>query len=244
MLFVPGGYTAELQPADISIQQPLTHSIKQQAMELFAESVCRDEAVLDLRLGTMERLLAHWVLHACTDEEKNTNITTKAWRHLSWTFAEAPGLAASANREHLNGTRFEETSFSMTTMTMLRIPRARAHLLQRQSCRSSRVERAERFIHRIPEHQLFSRRCGTECVLASCRCCARVWPLFQPLRSWRQWQIFKMLCGRAIGHGLCDLRRQGVPHSSRTLFSVRSHARCTDALNAMFSFVPTCVQGS
>ena len=33
MLFILGGYTAELQPADISIQQPLRHSIKQQAMQ-------------------------------------------------------------------------------------------------------------------------------------------------------------------------------------------------------------------
>ena len=59
MLFIPGGDTAELQPADISIQQPLKHSIKQPAMQFFAESVCRNEAVLDLRLGTMTRLMAH-----------------------------------------------------------------------------------------------------------------------------------------------------------------------------------------
>ena len=57
VLFIPGGYTAELQPADIAIQQPLKHSIKQQAMQFFAESVCRNEAVLDLRLSTMKRLL-------------------------------------------------------------------------------------------------------------------------------------------------------------------------------------------
>ena len=62
-------------------------------------------------------------------------------------------------------------------------------------------------------------------VLASCRCCARVRP-------------------RAIGHGLCDPQGQGVPHSSRTLVSVRPQARYTDALNAIFSFVPTCVQVS
>ena len=37
---------AELQPADIAIQQPLKHSIKQQAMQFFAESVYRNDAVL------------------------------------------------------------------------------------------------------------------------------------------------------------------------------------------------------
>ena len=40
---------------------------------------------------------------------KNTSITTKAWRHLSWTFEEAPRLAARATREHLDGTLFDET---------------------------------------------------------------------------------------------------------------------------------------
>ena len=78
VLFIPGGYRAELQPADIEIQQPLKHSIKQQAMQFFAESVCRNEAVLDLRLSTMKRLMAHWVLHACAEVEKNTSITTKS----------------------------------------------------------------------------------------------------------------------------------------------------------------------
>ena len=109
VLFIPGGYTAELQPADIAIQQPLKHSIKLQAMQFFAESLCRDEAVLDLRLNTMKRLMAHWVLHASAEVEKNTSITTKAWRHLSWTFEEAPWLAARATREHLDGTLFDET---------------------------------------------------------------------------------------------------------------------------------------
>ena len=65
VLCIPGGYTAELQPADISVQQPLKHSIKEQAMQFFVESVCRDDAVLDLRLGTMKGLMAHWVIHAC-----------------------------------------------------------------------------------------------------------------------------------------------------------------------------------
>ena len=84
-------------------------------MQFFAESVCRNEAVLDLRLSTMKRLMAHWVLHACAEVEKNTSITTKAWRHLSlslslsWTFEEAPRLAARATREHLGGTLFDET---------------------------------------------------------------------------------------------------------------------------------------
>ena len=127
-----GCYTAELQPADIAIQQPLKHSIKQQAMQFFAESVCRDDAMLDFRLNTMKRLMAHWVLHACAEVEKNTSITTKAWRHLSWTFEEAPRLAARATRDYLEAhssmrRRWKRTSSSMTTttMTMLRIPRAR-----------------------------------------------------------------------------------------------------------------------
>ena len=94
----------------------------------------------------MKRLMAHWVLHACTEVQKNTSITTKAWRHLSWTFEDTPRLAARAAREHLKGTLFEETeedtrrshrrkrtSSSMTTtmMKMLRIPRARGQLLQK-----------------------------------------------------------------------------------------------------------------
>ena len=80
--------TAELQPADISIQQPLKHIMKQQAMQFFAESVCRDEAVLDLRLGTMKRLMAHWVLHACTEVEnirRGTNACGESHsRALQW----------------------------------------------------------------------------------------------------------------------------------------------------------------
>ena len=71
VLFVPCGYTAELQPADNSIQQPLKHIIKQQAVQFFAESVCRKDAVGDLRLSTMKRLMARWVLHACTEVEKH-----------------------------------------------------------------------------------------------------------------------------------------------------------------------------
>ena len=33
----------------------------------------------------------------------------KAWRHLSWTFEDAPMLAVRCTREHLNGTLFDET---------------------------------------------------------------------------------------------------------------------------------------
>ena len=97
VLFIPGGCIADLQPADIAIQRPLKHSIKEQAMQFFVESVCRDDAVLDLRLGTMKRLKAQWVIHASKEVEKKTHITAKAWRHLSWTFEEAPMLAASTS---------------------------------------------------------------------------------------------------------------------------------------------------
>ena len=78
VLFIPGGHTAELQPAYIAIQQPLKHSIKFHAMQFFAESVCRDDVVLVLRLSTMKRLVAHRVLHACTEVLKNTIITAKS----------------------------------------------------------------------------------------------------------------------------------------------------------------------
>ena len=61
-----------------------------------------------MRLGTMKRLMAQWVLHACKEVEEKTSITTRAWRHLSWTFEEAPMLVERAAREHLNGTLFEE----------------------------------------------------------------------------------------------------------------------------------------
>ena len=77
-------------------------------MQFFAESVCRDDAVLDLRLSTMKRLMVQWVVHACKEVEKKTHITAKAWRHLSWTLEEAPMLAERAAREHHNGTLFEE----------------------------------------------------------------------------------------------------------------------------------------
>ena len=38
--------------------------------------------------------------------QKSTSITTKAWRHLSWTFEEAPRLT---REQHLNGALFDET---------------------------------------------------------------------------------------------------------------------------------------
>ena len=93
----------------ISIQQPL-----KQAMQFFAESVCRDEAVLDLRLSTTKRLMGSARLRR---GGRNTNITTKAWRHLSWTFEEAPRLAARAAREHLNSTLFDETEMEQEEAT-------------------------------------------------------------------------------------------------------------------------------
>ena len=109
VLFNPGGYTAELQPADISIQQPLKHSITQQAMQFFDESVCRDDAVLDLRLGTMKRLMAHWVLHACAEVQKTRASQRKPGATSLGTLEEAPRHAARATHEHLNGTLFDET---------------------------------------------------------------------------------------------------------------------------------------
>ena len=71
----------------------------------------RDETaakLLGLGHGTMKRLMAQWVLHGCKEVEEKTSITTRAWRHLSWTFEEAPMLAERAAREHLHGTLFEE----------------------------------------------------------------------------------------------------------------------------------------
>ena len=76
VLFVPAGYTAELQLAGISIQQRLKHSIKRQTMQFFAESVCRDEAVLDPRLSTMKCSMA---LQPLRRGGENRNVTTKAW---------------------------------------------------------------------------------------------------------------------------------------------------------------------
>ena len=108
VLFIPGCYTAELQPADIAIQQPLKHSIKQQAMPFFAESVCRDYAVLDLRLSTMKRLMARWVLHACEKGGKTRQSLRKPGATSLGHSKEAPKLAARATRD-LDGTLFDET---------------------------------------------------------------------------------------------------------------------------------------
>ena len=176
-------------------------------MQFFAESVCRDEAVLDLRLGTVELRGALGSVRLRSGGK--TRITTKAWRHLSWTFEEAPRLAARATREHLYGTLFEEeptfgetdleqkshqtkrTSFSMmTTMLMLRIPRGRAQLLRSRSVLHggfpSRTRRtllvSALRVRQASTETLITNCChddrGTECVLAACRCCARVRPLF------------------------------------------------------------------
>ena len=70
VLIVPGGFTAELQPADISIQQK--HIINK-PMQFFAQSVCRDETVLDLRLSTMKRLMACWVLLRGGEKDEHHN---------------------------------------------------------------------------------------------------------------------------------------------------------------------------
>ena len=83
----------------ISIQQPLRNSVQ-------SPSVCRDKALLDLRLSTTKRLMGSARLRR---GGKNTSTTAKAWRHLSWTFEEAPLLAARVAREHLTGTLFDET---------------------------------------------------------------------------------------------------------------------------------------
>ena len=52
--------------------------------------------------------MAQWVIYACTDVQNKTRITTKAWRHLSWTFKKGPMLEARCTREFLNGTLVEE----------------------------------------------------------------------------------------------------------------------------------------
>ena len=154
----PGDYTAELQPADISIQQPLKHSNKQQAMQFFAESVCRDEAVLDLRLSTMKRLMAHWVLHACAEVEKGRASQRKlgatslghSKRHQG--LRESTSMAHSSMRRRWNKKSHQKkrTSFSMTTttMTMLRIPESTGTAVaEAVSTVASQVERAERFLY-------------------------------------------------------------------------------------------------
>ena len=56
----------------ISIQQLL-----KQAMQFFAESVCRDEAVLDLRLSTTKRLMGSACLQAWRHEHLNVTLFSK-----------------------------------------------------------------------------------------------------------------------------------------------------------------------
>ena len=83
--------TREDFPQHISIQQLLKQA------KFFAESVCRDKLVVDLRLGTMKRLMAHWVLHACA------GATSLGHSKMHQGLRREP-LAARAAREHLNGT--------------------------------------------------------------------------------------------------------------------------------------------
>ena len=97
---------------------------------------------------------------------KNTSITTKAWRHLSWTFEEAPRLAARAAHEHLDGTLFDETEMEQEeppeeTDLILHddddddddaedpesTGTAVAEAVVPSSTVASQVERAERFLH-------------------------------------------------------------------------------------------------
>ena len=155
-----------LQPADIAIQQPLKHSIKQQAMQFFAESVCRDEAVLDLRIGTMKRLMAHWVLHACAEVQKRRASQRKSGatslghskRHrglqreplASTSMAHSSMTRSWNNRSHRRKRITSSMSTTTTTSTMLRIPRARGQLLQKHLSRFRqwlpKSARAERFL--------------------------------------------------------------------------------------------------
>ena len=147
---------------------------------------------------------------------KKTRITTKAWRHLSWTLAEAPMLAERFTREFLNGTLFEEEPTELAEdepeeesdlilhdddddaedaaheVDGARCGRCVSREHGHSCCIGSRADlhggcrnrRRRTFfcvcaarmagIHQSSDRQLFSRRCKTECVLASCRCCARV----------------------------------------------------------------------
>ena len=93
--------------------------------------LCRVRVVLDLRLRTLKRLMAHWVLHACAEVQKNTSITTKACRHrhqgLRRESLASTSMARSSMTPRWNkrSHRRKRTSSSITTttMTMLRIPR-------------------------------------------------------------------------------------------------------------------------
>ena len=108
VLFIPGGYTGKLSPC--RHHDPAAPEAQRQraAHAVLCQVRVPDDAVLDLRLGALKRLMAQWEIHACAEVEKKTRIATKAWRHLSWTFKEAPLLAARCTREFLNGTFFEE----------------------------------------------------------------------------------------------------------------------------------------
>ena len=107
VLFIPGGYTGSCSQQTSRSSSLSSTASNSRPCNSLPNPCARNEAVLDLRLSTMKRLMAHWVLHACAEVERNTSITTKAWRHLSWTFEEAPRLAARATRENLDGTLFD-----------------------------------------------------------------------------------------------------------------------------------------
>ena len=239
MLFVPFGYTAELQPADISIQQPLKHSIKEQAMQFFAEYLCRNEAVLDLRLSTMKRLTAHRALHACAEVEKHEHHNESLAPHLldirrgtkacGESRSRAPQRHSPMRRRwNKKSHQKKRTSFSMmtTTMTMLRIPRARAQLLRRQSCRpprwlpKSRAQNAACIC--AARTARIHRNLSATCLHADAGpnvCSHRAVVAHESGLSPTATILlvvgnFQMYCGRAIGHGLCHAQRHGVPHSS------------------------------
>ena len=123
VLFIPGGYTAELQPADISIQQSLKQSINSKSCNSPTESVCRDDAVLDLRLSTMKRIMAH-----CSACLRRGLGHSKRHQGLRRETLARTSMAHSSMRRRWNKRSHwgERTSSSMTTTTtMPRIPRAR-----------------------------------------------------------------------------------------------------------------------
>ena len=124
-------------------------SIQQQAMQFFAESVCRDNALLDLRLITTKRLMGS----ACLCRGGKTRASQRKL------VATSTSMAPSSMRRRWNKTNHQKkrTSSSTTTMTMLRIPRARAQLLRRQTRRMLRVS------------ALRVRQAPTEGAPASCR---------------------------------------------------------------------------
>ena len=182
-----------LQPADISIQEA-HHQAAGHAM------LCRVR--VSRRGGAGPAPQHHEASHgalgsACLLRGGRTRaITTKARRHLS-----------RAAREHLNGTLFDETEMEQeeppeetdlilhddddddddvedteSTGTVVAEAVVPFFLV------ASQIERGECFLLTSPlrvrqastetlEHHLSSRRRGTDCVLASCRCGARVRPL-------------------------------------------------------------------